>query len=450
METSNSTVILSPGSGTELRDLLAPLPVECLFDAFHQHRPFFRKGNPERYSQLLSLDEYDRTLDAFSRGQRDTTFEVSAAFSSRGETARALRMVTIQPWQHREVMRGGTSVRTMNFEQVHSKSAQLLAALKTQLGYLGDATVASVRSPDGQGYPLHWDGVFVLSLQISGRKTWRYAPAPALPWPPTAAVQGPDGEPRWTGKFAHDRPLPPTRHFAPSDYREVTLEPGDLLALPAGVWHEAHAHGDSLALSLGFHPFSFSSLLLTLFESQFELDPSWYAIPPLLTGPQASEPMAQTSRAYLAARLQEASERIRHLEAGSLEVLHSVAGNIVELASEISQRAGGTDAATLSSTQAPGAELGEEDEIGFREDEYAYVYQPNHEAGLFLFVGMQRVDLPRDAAPLAELLTTHRRWRVGDAMAALQGRMNERVARRYLSALVARSLLVRLPRTGSM
>ena len=107
-----------------------------------------------------------------------------------------------------------------------------------------------------RGLALHYDIHDVLALQISGSKRWRLYAKRAQPG----------------GKIPAEREL---RAQAGALTHEITLKPGDLLYLPAGVIHEAMAESDaSLHLTLGLKqitPLDVASLVMRQLSARADL-----------------------------------------------------------------------------------------------------------------------------------------------------------------------------------
>ena len=98
-------------------------------------------------------------------------------------------------------------------------------------------------SPGGKGFGIHFDNHSVWILQIAGAKRWFFGDEPAVRYPITNCV------------YPIHRPyikFPWYMIQRPDEARlnEVVLEPGDVLYLPAGVWHKTQANGYSLSLTL--------------------------------------------------------------------------------------------------------------------------------------------------------------------------------------------------------
>ena len=117
-------------------------------------------------------------------------------------------------------------------------------------------------SPDGCGFNTHFDKGIATTLQIEGRKRWRYSTAPAVCCPTDNALVTPGGGVRYVGRTASSlASWERVEDVNQSSFEEVTLEPGDVLCLPAGTWHDAKAIGRSLALNLSFQPLDFQAFL---------------------------------------------------------------------------------------------------------------------------------------------------------------------------------------------
>ncbi|MFI9510364.1 JmjC domain-containing protein [Nocardia sp. NPDC052566] len=91
----------------------------------------------------------------------------------------------------------------------------------------------------------HYDPVDVITMQLTGRKTWRigpntFAPQPLDPW----AM----GEPVSPSLRNYTETAPPQR--MPAESTEHVLEPGSVLHVPRGYWHETTSDRDSISLHL--------------------------------------------------------------------------------------------------------------------------------------------------------------------------------------------------------
>jgi ribosomal protein L16 Arg81 hydroxylase len=190
----------------------------------------------------------------------------------------------------------GATVCVTRIDAGDERLRRLGAAVKSQLSYAGHVDFRAYLSPDGRGFPTHFDARVATTLQIAGRKRWRFSEETALLFP----VNNSGGLPKlhW-------------EHFEPPDeaaFREVVLEPGDLLCLPAGTWHAAQAIGHSFALNLVFGQTSapFLAILMDALGERLRADPSWRRPPPaVFQATPTPEKLPQEVSAFFADRLEE-------------------------------------------------------------------------------------------------------------------------------------------------
>ena len=95
--------------------------------------------------------------------------------------------------------------------------------------------------PGMPGYPLHYDSHDFFILQIQGQKRWQIFPE---------TVNSPLRESGQFAQTAQTAPKPTGPMLA-----ELLMQPGDVLYLPKGYWHQALAEGSepSLHLTLGLY-----------------------------------------------------------------------------------------------------------------------------------------------------------------------------------------------------
>ena len=116
----------------------------------------------------------------------------------------------------------------------------------------------------------------------------------------------------WVGHRGWDT-LPPV---ALDKFLEVTLEPGDVLCLPAGTWHSAQAIGTSLALNMAFTPLSGFRFVSRSSKKLFEKEVSWRAgLPPVWQTATDGEDLPAPVRQYIDARLGELRGALSRLSA---------------------------------------------------------------------------------------------------------------------------------------
>lgn len=120
----------------------------------------------------------------------------------------------------------------------------------------------------GGGLDVHFDKNDNFTIQLQGRKVWRYSTAPYAVHPLYNS-----GDQDRLGY----RPSSPFRpdEVDPSRLREVCLKPGDMLYLPRGFLHGTEANEDSLSFNLSFGPQPWAHVVLSALQTYLIRDPVW-------------------------------------------------------------------------------------------------------------------------------------------------------------------------------
>ncbi|RYG28723.1 MAG: cupin, partial [Chitinophagaceae bacterium] len=217
----------------------------------------------------------------------------AASFTGGEDSSNTRRMMEAHHNQVIELLNAGATICITNIHMADPGLAQWAQAIRTQLNFTGTVGVNCYVSPDGSGLPMHYDKRVATTLQIAGKKRWKFSIEPAKAWPDTNEVYQ-EGQ---TGQEAGR--LPPDMEF-----REVELNPGDLLCLPAGAWHSARGIGFSLALNLYFAPRNIFDQFIPLLKNFVTSNENWRGGPPA-TIEKTQGTMPQTTSTYMRERLDE-------------------------------------------------------------------------------------------------------------------------------------------------
>jgi hypothetical protein len=140
---------------------------------------------------------------------------------------------------------------------------------------------------------MHYDKRVATTLQIAGKKRWKFSIESAKVWPNSNEVYE-------EGQVREDIGTLP----ADMEFREVELEPGDMLCLPAGAWHSARGIGFSLALNLYFAPRNLFDQFIPLLQNFALANENWRGGPPAtIEKTQGNMPQAVTE--YMRERIDE-------------------------------------------------------------------------------------------------------------------------------------------------
>jgi ribosomal protein L16 Arg81 hydroxylase len=388
--------------GEELRALLSPISPEAFVHEYWAQKPLFVKGFPDKYKGFFDRDAFIRALAQGGPAAPDflrASFDKKdgAKSPAEGSPAGAASVTfNVTPDQAVPLFKAGATLCATQMESRVPTLAPFVAAIKRQLGYPGRATFSAYLSPAGAGFNWHFDGRIASTLQIDGTKRWRFSNAAAVAWPRTNGVLRGDG----TGQYVDGRgPAGPWEQIAPlneADTTEVLLEPGDLLVLPAGAWHDAcGGEQGSLALNLSFTPVSYTVLVRELLEALLSADPGWRGPSPLLPLPEEAPGKADPrGLRAIAGQLARAAQALQSIAADDIAV--------VDIWSSFVQATG----FGVRGAPAPGAAAVEKhDVLRARSDAYARLADGG--AKLCVYVGSSRLLLTgSDIAFVQRILST--------------------------------------------
>ena len=299
--------LLGPYSPSDA--LTHPLPSVDFLVQYWQRRAVHLTGWPERLAGAFSRDALRRILER----QHETGISVRVSSDHEGDGGAAAAHIAVDATDVADYLREGTSVCIDGVEHADHHVASLAAAFHEGLGYVGPVTVKCYFSTPGYGFNMHFDAQIVVTLQIEGTKRWRVSRSPGVPFPLDNAFLDEAKQIRYMGRTPSslqdwERGTPD-----PDDLVDVMLQPGDVLCLPAGTWHEAKA-GDSASLALNFS-FSPPDVLVLLAEhvrDELASDEAWRSgLPP---GRNAAPALAARARELAAAlnRLADDASGLEH------------------------------------------------------------------------------------------------------------------------------------------
>jgi hypothetical protein len=144
-----------------------------------------------------------------------------------------------------------------------------LSALERDLGVpAGCSKIGAFASPSGEGLPIHFDADDVISVQLSGSKTFDIAPVDSLRFPV--------GQQFGPGMLPGDELYPQVSAGFPTpegvSLERIRMEPGSVLR---GTWHTTRAESDSFSISIGIRPPAALDYLLPQLRALLLQDARW-------------------------------------------------------------------------------------------------------------------------------------------------------------------------------
>lgn len=227
------------GGGTPLlAALCGPQPVASVFAGPWPPAPFVHHGDPARLPAALRVPELASLARLFA------VYRGMVSFGNARSDSRTLAVPQADPGL---LFRMGLSLYLTDIADCIPALNPLLRSLEQELGApAGCARIGAFAAARGNGVTCHMDAEEVLSIQLAGRKRFRYALAADLanPWGRQLNPGDPCDEalyPQVGGGF----PDPKKASFESAEMR-----PGSVLFMPRGTWHETEADEDSLSVSI--------------------------------------------------------------------------------------------------------------------------------------------------------------------------------------------------------
>jgi ribosomal protein L16 Arg81 hydroxylase len=245
-------------AATALQRILEPLSVDEFAGKYFQRRPLKLSGKSNKFDFLFREADFLLNLDRVKH--------IRAVFPKN-------RQARIQPPEIPDMLEAGATICVTGMELAHPKLRKAAERIRSELNYAGNVTFRAYLSPPGSGFDLHFDARIATTLQIGGTKRWWFSDEPAVPFPAHNSGRGPAGARRYKA--------PPLRTL-----RSTVLRPGDVLCLPAGVWHSAKGNTTSLALNMAFDHNGggvFDSIV-TILQHRLGNDPAWREPLPVTPG----------------------------------------------------------------------------------------------------------------------------------------------------------------------
>lgn len=289
VEESYAPVILN---GRELQELVSPVSCEDFANSYFARTSLNVAGEPHKFDHIFS---WEKLRQALSRGQNitDQRYNITASFAAGEDSASTRHMLPAQHNQVIDLLNAGATICITNIHMADPFLARWAQAIRTQLNFTGTVGVNCYVSADGSGLPMHYDKRVATTLQIAGKKRWKFSVESAKAWPATNEVYQEGQVAEGIGKLPADM-----------EFREVELNPGDLLCLPAGAWHSARGIGFSLALNLYFAPRNLLDQFIPLLQNIVDSNEHWRGGPPV-TMEKTQGRMPPTIALYMRERIEE-------------------------------------------------------------------------------------------------------------------------------------------------
>lgn len=245
-----------------LQRMLHPLRIDEFVGKYFQRAPVKVSGTPGKFDFLFKQEEFQTGLDRVT--------EIRAVFPQQWQAQ-------IHAGDIKQMLHAGATICVTGIDKAHPKLSKAAARIRSELSFAGDVSFRAYLSPPDRGFDLHFDARVATTLQIAGTKRWWYSTEPATAFPLYNSGREPAGS-------ARNYTVPKLKSL-----RSVLLRPGDLLCLPAGVWHCANATTTSLALNMAFDHCGASvfDTITGALQKRLMQDARWREPLPVVLGPKS-------------------------------------------------------------------------------------------------------------------------------------------------------------------
>lgn len=226
--------------------LLEPVTVDEFFDGYFDRKPLHIKGDPEKVSGVCSWESFDELINKTGIWT-DQTFKLvidtervpASKYCARAPGRDGMSVLAPMSRKVQKQIDNGASIVLDLVETLTPGIRSVTHALEMALATRINCN-AYFSQNQRQAFPSHFDSMDVFALHIEGSKVWR-------------VYEGRFEAPMERPGFDHTS-FPPEYHEKAKGglLMEVHMEPGDLLYLPNGWYHDALASSDAcLHLSFG-------------------------------------------------------------------------------------------------------------------------------------------------------------------------------------------------------
>ena len=238
-----------------------------------QQRQQFKTSLPEE--KLIKHGPSSRLPALFSHPVLQNIESLTEAYQGRvlaADRHQSDEMTPINDNHATQAVEDGLTVYMDDLTPLIPEATAFLRQLESELDIpQGTARIGAFVSPPGNGAPCHFDVTEVISVQLVGHKQFNIAPLEQIRYP-----YGMQYSP---STMPFDDLYPQMESTAP-DYTQqtftsITMQPGSVLYMPRGTWHNTLANEPSLAVSIILKPPTQLDRLLEQLTSTLLQDKNW-------------------------------------------------------------------------------------------------------------------------------------------------------------------------------
>ncbi len=259
-------------NNTALNDLLFPVTADDFLNSHWPEQPLFIPAQPTKLQKIFSIPEL-KTIEALVKAR---TQKVRACLPDFDDEYSSIQL------EPKDALKAFNNNMTLVFDQMQNQNSvisEMLANLTDELGLVigsSEQNLCQARSmayatPEWCGTRLHFDANANFIIQISGSKKWTLAKNKSVDYPTERFTTGSLEMPMALEKQCHDQLL----DAAPADAVEYLMQPGCVLFVPRGYWHETTTDENSLSLNFTFSQPTWADIFSKSIHSHVLNNPEW-------------------------------------------------------------------------------------------------------------------------------------------------------------------------------
>ena len=247
------------GPAFSFDEIMAPLGVERFLAEYEGRKPLHLKGNSDKFAEVMNWDKLNALLSQATIWSQSSLHLVldkkpvpAASYCATAAGRDGGQVLRPDPDKVQEYLRRGATLIANDIDHLNRGMTAFADAMEQGLGGMvqGNLYLSSRRR---QGFAAHFDTHDVYAVHVEGTKTWHVYEGRAAD--PIAHAMfksyGQDHHEQAKGKLLMD----------------VHMEPGDLLYLPRGQYHDAIAdEGGAVHIAFGITYLIGLDVVSTLYE----------------------------------------------------------------------------------------------------------------------------------------------------------------------------------------
>ena len=258
-----------------LEQLLHPFKVDEFFKSNWPLQPVFVKTNLNKLKTVLEIEQLQDLESVIAARQS----KVRACLPDYDDEYSSIH---VDPADALKAYRNNMTLVFDSMQKQDLAIAEILQTLRSDLGLVtggAENNLCHARSivyatPAGCGTRLHFDANINFIIQLHGSKIWKLAPNNSVRNPTERFTAGSFEMSAALEKQCHA----PLIDEMPKDCLEVDMQPGCVLFVPRGYWHETTTHEDSLSLNFTFSQPSWADVLTKSLQEHLLQFPEWRAL----------------------------------------------------------------------------------------------------------------------------------------------------------------------------